>query len=125
MCKLSLTLTPAVCSYISVTDLIGQPLEVLRQVGVLVSIRDDLDALVQHVVSQLLELTHVFPTHQHEVFQVGLVFDRLQEQRLEGCVVYRAPAAQKHEGLGLVQLLDLTLLKTQTTLEASLTFSLL
>lgn len=69
-------LTPAVGRYITVADLIGQPLEVLGQVTVLVSIRDNLDALVQHVVAQLLEFAHILPSHKHEVFQVGLVFDR-------------------------------------------------
>lgn len=90
-------LTPAVGRNIAVADLIGQPLEVLGQVGVLVSIGDDLDALVQHVVAQLLELAHVLPPHKHEVFQVRLVFDRLQEQSLEGRVVYCAPAAEEHK----------------------------
>ncbi len=90
-------LTPAVGRHVAVADLVGQPLEVLGQVGVLVSIGDDLDALVQHVVAQLLELAHVLPPHKHEVFQVRLVLDCLQEQSLEGRVVYGAPAAQEHE----------------------------
>lgn len=109
MCRSLVVLTPAVGGHVSVADLVGQPLKVLRQVSILVSIGDDLDALVQHVVAQLLELPHIFPPHQHEVLQVRLVLDRLQEQSLEGGVVHRAPAAQEHEGLGLVQLLDLAL----------------
>jgi hypothetical protein len=44
------------------------------------------------------------------VLQVRLVFDRLQEQSLEGGVVHRAPAAQEHKRLGLIQFLDLSLL---------------
>ena len=90
-------------------DLVGQPLKVFGQVGVLVAVRDHLDALVQHVVAELLELAHVLAPHQHEVLQVRLVLHRLQEERLEGGVVHRAPAAQEHKRLGLVQLLDLPL----------------
>lgn len=37
------------------------------------------------------------------------MFDRLQEQSLEGGVVHRAPAAQEHKRLGLIQFLDLPL----------------
>lgn len=108
-------LTPAVGGHVAVADLVGQPLEVLGEVAVLVSVGDDLDALVQHVVAQLLELAHVLPPHQHEVLQVRLVLDRLQEQRLEGGVVHRASAAQEHERLGLIQLLDLALPKPMAT----------
>lgn len=102
-------LTPAVGRHVAVADLVGQPLKVLGQVSVLVAVGDHLDALVQHVVAQLLELSHVLPPHEHEVFQVRLVFDRLQEQSLEGRIVHGASAAEKHERFGLVQLLDLTL----------------
>lgn len=105
-------LTPAIGGHVTVADLIGQPLKVLRQVSVLVSIGDDLDALVKHVVAQLLELSHILSPHEHEVLEVRLVFNRLQEQSLEGCVVYCAAAAQKDKGFGLVQLLNLTLQKT-------------
>lgn len=108
--RVPLTLSPAVGGRVALADLVGQPLEVLGQVGVLFSVGDDLDALVQHVVAQLLELAHVLPPHQHEVLQVRLVLDRLQEQRLEGGVVDRAPAAEEHKRFGLVQLLDLALL---------------
>lgn len=107
--QLARSLTPAVGGHIAVADLIGQPLEVLGKVGVLVSVGDDFDAFVQHVVTQLLKLTHVLPSHQHEVLQVRLVLDRLQEQSLEGGVVYCAATAKKHKRFGLVQLLDLTL----------------
>ena len=106
-----IVLTPSVSSHVPAADLIGQPLEVLWQVGILVSIGDDLDALVEHVVTQLLELAHVLSSYEHEVFQVRLVFHGLQEQSLEGGVVHCAPAAQKHKGFGLIQLLDLTLLR--------------
>lgn len=63
-------LTPAISRHITVADLIGQPLKVFRQVGVLVSIGDDLDALVQHVVTKLLKLPHILSSHKHEVFQI-------------------------------------------------------
>lgn len=92
-----------------VADLIGQPLEVVGQVGEVVAVGDDLDALVEHVVAQLLELAHVLAAHQHEVLQVRLVLHRLQEESLERGVVHRPPAAQEHKRLGLVQLLDLSL----------------
>ena len=106
-------LTPAIGGHVAVADLISQPLEVLGQVGILVSIGDDFDSLVQHVVAQLLELAHVLAPHQHEVLQVRLVLDCLQKQSLEGGVVHCAPAAEKHKGFGLVQFLDLTLLKQE------------
>lgn len=102
-------LTPTIGGHVTVADLVGQPLKVLRKVGILVSVGDDLDALVQHVVAQLLELAHILPPDEHEVLQVRLVFDRLQEQSLEGGVIHRASTAKEHKGLGLVQLLDLTL----------------
>lgn len=104
-------LTPVIGGDVAVADFIGQPLEVLGEVAVLVSVGDDLDALVQHVVAQLLELAYVLPPHQHEVLQVRLVLDRLQEQRLEGSVVDCASAAEEHKRLGLIQLLDLALPK--------------
>lgn len=63
-------LTPAIGGHVTVADLIGQPLKVLRQVSVLVSIGDDLDALVKHVVAQLLELSHILSPHEHEVLEV-------------------------------------------------------
>lgn len=107
----SILLTPAIGRHVTVADLIGQPLKVLGQVSVLVAIGDDLDALVQHVITQLLELAHILPSHKHEVLEVRLMFNRLQEQSLEGCVIYCAPAAEKHKGLSLIQLLDLTLPK--------------
>ena len=103
-------LTPAVNDGVAVADLIGQPLKVLGQVRILIAVGDDLDALVQHVVPQLLELSNVLAPHQHEVLQVRLVFDRLQEQSLEGGVVHCAPAAQEHKRFGLIQFLDLSLL---------------
>ncbi|KAG7223137.1 hypothetical protein INR49_015896 [Caranx melampygus] len=58
------------------------PLKVLGQVSILVSIGDDFDALVQHVVTQLLELTHVLTPHEHEVLQV----QRLQLGALVSCI---------------------------------------
>lgn len=108
-------LTPAVSDHVAVADLVGQPLKVLGQVRILIAVGDDLDALVQHVIPQLLELSNVLAPHQHEVLQVRLVFDRLQEQSLEGGVVHRAPAAQEHKRLGLVQFLDLPLLNQENS----------
>lgn len=108
-------LTPTVGHYvpvhIAVADLIGQPLEVLRQVGVFVAVRDDLNAFVQHVISKLFEFAHVLSPHQHEMLKVRLVFDRLEKQCLEGGVVHCPPAAQEHKRLGFVEFLDLPLQK--------------
>lgn len=108
-------LTPTIGHYVTVhfpvANLVGQPLKVLRQVGVFIAVRDDLNALVQHVISKLFEFAHVLSPHQHEMLKVGLVFDRLEKQCLESGVVHCPTTAQEHKRLGFVEFLDLPLQK--------------
>lgn len=47
-----------------------QPLKVLGQVCVFISVGNHFNPFVQHVLTELLELIHISPPYEHEVLQV-------------------------------------------------------
>lgn len=51
-------------------DLTRQPPKVLGQVCVFISVGNHFNPLVQHVLTELLELVHISSPHEHEVLQV-------------------------------------------------------
>lgn len=51
-------------------DLARQPLKVLGQVRVFISVGNHFNPFVQHVLTELLKFVHVSPPYEHEVLQV-------------------------------------------------------